>query len=94
MVPRFLRRLLLSVTLMLVATTSVGAASGRGCLPPSQAPQGLAQFLGAIRALTGGVVADSCLKRINGRYVYEVRIRIGGVYITKYVDAATGALLP
>ena len=64
------------------------------CLPPSQAPRGLGQFLGTIRGLTGGNVIHSCLKKVGDRYVYEVTIRIGGVYITKYVDAATGALLP
>ncbi len=95
MLPRFLRGLVAGVTLMLaVSASALPATAAEACLPPSQAPTGLGQFLGAIQALTGGVVANSCLKLIGGRYVYEVRIRIGGVYIKKYVDATTGAILP
>ncbi len=93
MVLRFLRGLLLAIALMSPVMTSAGAAPG-ACLPPSQAPRGLGQFLGTIRALTGGRVIFSCLRLMNGRYVYEVQIRVGSVVITKYIDASTGKLLP
>ncbi len=71
---------------------SVAPAYADACLPPSKAPRGLADFLGAIRAMTGGgVVVSACLRQANGGMVYVVKVQVGGRVVTVTIDAATGA---
>ena len=78
----------------MIAAVSATAmpVSADACLPPSQAPRGLSEFLGAIRAMTGGgVVVSACLLQGGGGLIYDVKVQVGGKVITVRIDAATGA---
>jgi hypothetical protein len=90
----FLRKPAIGLAMMLALSASAlpAHAGGDGCLPPARAPRGLSDFLGQIRALTGGgAVVHACLKQVGNRYVYEVKVQIGGRVVTLNIDAATGA---
>ncbi len=94
MFQEFLRKLVIGLVMLLAMSASAlpAHAAGDGCLPPSRAPRGLSDFLGQIRALTGGgAVGHACLRQVGSRYVYEVKVQIGGRVITVNIDAATGA---
>ncbi len=93
MLARFLRGVIIGVTMIAAVSASAPPASAAGgCLPPSKAPRGLSDFLGAIRAMTGGgTPVRACLLQIGGRLVYEVKVQVGGKVVTVRIDAATGA---
>ena len=70
-----------------IAGTTLPASAGDACLPPSQAPRNLSDFLPMIRAsVPGGVVVNACLMKVGGRYVYKVYIQVGGRVVTKMID--------
>ncbi len=93
MLARILRGLIVGFTMMAgVATAALPAYAGGACLPPSQAPRGLSDFLPLIRAMTnGGVVVSACLMQAGGGLIYEIKVQIGGRVVTLRLDAATGA---
>jgi hypothetical protein len=93
MLARFSRGFIVGLAMIsAVAATTLPAFAADGCLPPSRAPRGLSDFLGTIRAMTGGgVVVWACLHQVGGRYVYEVKVQVGGKVVTLSIDAATGA---
>ena len=93
MLARFLRRLTVGLAMIVaVSAAALPAYAADSCLPPSQAPRGLSDFLGLIRAMTGGgVVVHACLRQAGGGLVYDVKVQIGGKVVTLRFDAATGA---
>jgi uncharacterized membrane protein YkoI len=93
MLARLFRGLIVGLTMVLaVSATPLQASAAGGCLPPSQAPRGLSDFLGIIRAMTGGgVIVNACLRQAGGGLVYELKVQVGGKVITVRIDAATGA---
>ena len=93
MLATFVRGLIVGLTMILaVSATTPTADAADSCLSPSQAPRGLGELLGTVRALTGGgAVVHACLRQVGGRYVYELRVQIGGLVIPLTIDATTGA---
>jgi uncharacterized membrane protein YkoI len=93
MFQRLLRGLTLGLGLLLAVSVTGGTASSADrCLPPSQAPRGLGEFIGAIQALTGGQLVHACLLNDGGRYIYKVQIQVGGRVITRIIDLSTGKI--
>ncbi len=91
MLARFTRGLILGVAMLSAVSATALPASAADCLPPSQAPRGLSDFLGAIRGkVPGGVVVNACLQMVGGQYVYKVYVQVGGKVVTLTFNAATG----
>ena len=91
MLARFLRGLIVGLAMVSAVSATALPAYAANCLPPSQAPRGLSDFLGAIRGkFPGGVVVNACLQKIGGQYVYKVYVQVGGKVVTLTFDAATG----
>ncbi len=93
MLATLIRGVIVGFTMILAVSATTPAADAAGaCLPPSQAPRGLGDFLGLIRSMTGGgVVVNACLQKVGDRYIYDVKVQIGGRVMTVRIDAATGA---
>ena len=91
MVQRLFRGLAFGLALLLAVSATSASAADR-CLPPSQAPRGLGEFIGAIQALTGGQIVHACLLNVGGRYIYKLQIQVGGRVITRVIDLSTGAI--
>ena len=94
MLATFVRGLIVSLTMILAVSATTPPADAAGaCLPPSQAPRGLGEFLGLIRSVTGGgIVVNACLQKVGDRYIYRVQVQIGGRVVTRVIDLATGAM--
>ena len=88
MLARFLRRVTIGLAMIAaVAGTTLPANAADACLPPSQAPRNLSDFLPMIRAaIPGGVVVNACLMKVGGQYIYKVYIQVGGRVVTKTID--------
>ncbi len=93
MLARFYRGFIVGLAMIsAVAATTLPTSAADACLPPSEAPRGLSDFLPMIRAMTGGgVVVNACLQKVGSRYIYKVYIQVGAKVVTISIDAATGA---
>ena len=89
MLAKLTRGLIVGFAMISAVSAASLPAYADACLPPSQAPTGLSEFLGVIRAMTGGgVVVGACLQRGGGGLVYVVKVQVGGKVITVRIDAA------
>jgi uncharacterized membrane protein YkoI len=86
-----LKRIVAALVLVAALAVASPVAHAAGCLPPSQAPRGLSEFLGAIRGkFPGGVIVNACLQNVGGKYIYKVYVQVGGKVVTLTFDARTG----
>ncbi len=93
MVTRILQGLITGLAMIATVSATTLPASADACLPPSQAPQGLSDYLGPLRAVTGGgTVVNACLMKVGNRYIYKVWVQVGGRVVTKTIDLATGTI--